>query len=261
MSSVTSSGSGSCSTPTKFVRVEHVEDLEPELPLHCARRAGCSCRTPGPSGRSPAQADAARRVAERAELECRRACSVRVQELLLRSAAGVAVLAARHEVGPLVGGQARARDAVRRDRGMRREDGDRPAGRCLDDRADLPAAEHARMAADLSSSAGSASTRLALKMCGRCVSVSPSSSPGFSRSLTLDAPTPFSLPISGTLPVVRDSVYDAWNCEPWPKRLTSCVCSELYVVSRRGRGSRCSRRRTRRTAGAPPARRSRCPRG
>ena len=64
----------------------------------------------------------------------------------------------------------------------------------------------ARTPADLSASDGSASTRLALKMCGRCVSVKPWSSPGLVRSLTLSPPTPFSPPVSVTLPVVRDSV-------------------------------------------------------
>ena len=63
-------------------------------------------------------------------------------------------------------------------------------------------------------------------MCLRWVKVSPRSRSGFSSSLTLDDPTLFSPPMRVTSPMARENVYDAWNCEPRPKRLTSWVCNE-----------------------------------
>ena len=96
----------------------------------------------------------------------------------------------------------------------------------LGDPANLDRMEAFLTKAERFSSSGRTSTRLELKMCSRCVRVSPRSRDGFSSRLLLVAPMPPSPPASETVPMVRDQVYEAWNWEPRPKRLTSCVCSE-----------------------------------
>ncbi len=80
---------------------------------------------------------------------------------------------------------------------------------------------------DLSSRVGSMRIRLAFKRWGRLILVGPQSRSGLVRSLTLlSALLPLPLSSRPRLPVDFDQVYEAWNCEPRPKRLTSWACSE-----------------------------------
>ncbi len=49
--------------------------------------------------------------------------------------------------------------------------------------------------------------------------------------MTLLSPLMPPLSSRGTVPVDLDQVYEAWNCDPRPNRLMSCVCSEWYFAS------------------------------
>src|SRR5256885_17142455 len=80
------------------------------------------------------------------------------------------------------------------------------------------------------SSVGSSQINEALKMCVRPVSGRPQSRSGFWLS-RVAFPRAGAPPLSVKLKFARerDSVYDVWNCDPWPKRLMNCVWSEWYV--------------------------------
>ncbi len=74
--------------------------------------------------------------------------------------------------------------------------------------------------------------RLALKTCSRWIPAGPQSRPRSSGSVVdVGAVNPPSAPATLPLLLKSDQVYDAWNCEPRPKRVMYCVWIESYSES------------------------------
>ena len=68
-------------------------------------------------------------------------------------------------------------------------------------------------------------------MCVRPVSGRPQSASGFWLSSTTLFASSWPLAVMPRFARDRASVYDVWNCDPRPKRVIHCVCSEWYVDS------------------------------
>src|SRR5262245_31863096 len=120
--------------------IEDIENLEPELGLHPLGDLDVLVERQIDLEEIWPFAHTAPGISEAAQLEAHERPCARVEDLLLRTAGGVAGLAF-HDVRPLIVLETRAGDAVRQVWHAARGDGDGAARRRLDDRSDLPAAE------------------------------------------------------------------------------------------------------------------------